>query len=146
MLTISTLMFEVIPNAEASEWVYSKLLPVIAEFESGNNDKKIGKAGEVSRYQLHPKVISDFRIIFGAGYSHTAIARWYAERCLVTTRSDLPSYYLNEYCNFYLAWNGGLTYYSKVCYHKRKVSKKMHDRAARFANLAAEMIDNKKKP
>jgi hypothetical protein len=111
------------------------LLEAIAMVESGPNDYAVGRAGEVSRYQLLPKVCGNTaraatiptpRPRSGWPPSHLdwLKATYKAERNFEASDRDLA-----------LMWRSGFTGYQKRGFDPAQMSAASKDRANRILNL-----------
>src|SRR6266850_799407 len=87
-------------------------LEAISMIESGNNDDAVGRAGEVSRYQIRPEVWRVFSQ--SSEYSNARVAASVAQQQL----NWLSKFYLErtgraaDDFDLYVMWNAGPTYYS----------------------------------
>ena len=115
-------------------------LEAISMIESGNNDAAVGRAGEVSRYQIRPHVWRQFSAPaerHATAYGDAAIAGAVAQRYL----DWLAKYYkegtgqsANDF-DLYVMWNAGAAYYRRVGFAKERVHPTVRARANRFVNL-----------
>src|SRR5438477_5322231 len=103
--------------------------------ESGNDDRGIGRAGEVSRYQIHPsvwKAYSDSREYQNPELSRqvarqhwTYLTNYFHERA---GRDPSPF-------DMYVLWNTRFGYYARKGFHPERLPAIVRDRAQRFVNL-----------
>lgn len=110
-------------------------LEAISMIETGDNDRAIGKAGEVSRYQLLPKTWRQYTS--ARNYADPAISSQIARQHLASLEANFRAQAGREPTDFecYVLWNAGLSYYAKVGFNARRVSSKIRERADRFVNL-----------
>jgi len=110
--------------------------------ESGNDDRGVGKAGEISRYQIHPSVwksYSDSR-----EYQNPDVALRVARR-----HWDYLSSYFRDKAgreptafDMYVLWNTRFGYYSRRGFDPARLSFTVRDRAQRFVNLLDRPVDS----
>ena len=110
-------------------------LEAISMIESGNNDFAIGGAGEVSRYQIKPRVwrfYTDLR-----AYENDKLSRWVAGQYLSSLEKAYEEGTGHAPSDFdlYVLWNAGLTYYKRIGFSTRRVHPVIRERAQRFVNL-----------
>ncbi len=130
LLLVGLLLFGVFPlQAGLSK------LEAISMLESGNNDRAIGGAGEVSRYQIMPRVwraytsartYDNVELSTLVAYRHLA----YLERVYRNATGREPSDF-----DRYVLWNAGPTYYARVRFSSARVHSVIRERALRFVNL-----------
>lgn len=115
-------------------------LEAISMIESGNNDQAIGGAGEVSRYQIMPRVWRSYTS--SRAYQNTEISTLIAQKHLEYLESVFKSRTGREPTDFdrYVLWNAGPTYYKRIGFAHRRVHPVIRERATRFVNLR-EMRD-----
>jgi hypothetical protein len=110
-------------------------LDALAMIETGNNDAVIGSAGEVSRYQIKPRVWREYSPSLAwrdAGVS-TQVAQGYL--------ADLEALFRKrtgrEATDFdlYVLWNAGPAYYARIDFSARRVGAIIRERANRYVNL-----------
>ena len=113
----------------------TKLFFALGMIESGNNDRGIGRAGEVSRFQIHPAV---WRL-----YSNSKDYR-NPEVSLPVARQHWN--YLTNYFrgkarrepapfDMYVLWNTNFGYYARKGFDPARLPAIVRDRAQRFVNL-----------
>ena len=110
-------------------------LEAISMIESGNDDAAVGSAGEVSRYQIRPRVWRQFSQ--SRAYDDARVAEWVARQYL-----DWLAAYLNQRAgrvaddfDLYMMWNAGPAYYSRIGFSRQRVHPVVRERAQRFVNL-----------
>jgi hypothetical protein len=110
-------------------------LEAISMIESGNNDDAVGRAGEVSRYQIRPQVWRQFNQ--SSEYTNLRVATSVAQQHL----NWLSKFYLErtgrtaEDFDLYVMWNAGPTYYSNIGFARERVRPLIRNRAQRYINL-----------
>jgi hypothetical protein len=104
--------------------------------ESGNDDRAVGRAGELSRYQIMPAVWNqysgsrrhqDVNVSTDVAQRHWAWLHQYFK-----TKTGRPP---TEF-DMYVLWNTRLVYYSEKGFDPARLQAVVRDRAQRFANLA----------
>ncbi len=110
-------------------------LEAISMIETGNNDTAVGGAGEVSRYQIMPKVWRQFTD--SRAYRNTELSTWVAGQYLAWLEGNFRRQAGREASDFdrYVLWNAGLAYYERVGFSAKRVHPVIRERAARFVNL-----------
>ena len=110
-------------------------LEAISLIESGGNDAAVGYAGEVSRYQILPKVwrtysrSQNYRNPWLSGEVARHHLRFLMTRFQQETGRDPRDF------DLYVMWNAGLNYYRKQGFDGSKVHRIIRERAERFVNL-----------
>ena len=110
-------------------------LEALSLIESGDNDRAIGEAGEVSRYQILPKVWRTYT------QSRDYRSRWTAGEVARRHMATLKSSFLSETgrspadFEVYVMWNAGLNYYRRAAFNPRRVHAVIRERAERYVNL-----------
>jgi hypothetical protein len=107
----------------------------LSQIETGNNDRAIGGAGEVSRYQIKPWI---WRQYSGSqAYSNRRISSRVAEQHLGELTAIFRKCTRREPTDFdlYVMWNAGPTYYHRIGFARSRVHPVIRERARRFANL-----------
>ena len=112
-----------------------KLFFALGMIESGNDDRGVGRAGEVSRYQIHPNVwknYSDSRDYQNADVSlQVARRHWnYLTNYFRDTAGRDPTPF-----DMYVLWNTRHGYYARNGFDPARISAVVRDRAQRFVNL-----------
>lgn len=114
-------------------------LRALGQIETGVDDKVIGKNGEVSRFQILPRVWKELGLFpftkinwqdpnKAAQVAELLIKRnelWFKE----STARKLDA------VDAYIMWNAGFSYYKKRGLEKKNVSKRVLERAKRYDNL-----------
>jgi hypothetical protein len=103
--------------------------------ETGNDDREIGGAGEVSRYQIKPSVWRQYSP--SHNYQNPAVSLevarqyWSAlyDRFKRQTRRS-PSDF-----DMYVLWNAGFSFYASRGFNPANLSAAERDRAQRYVNL-----------
>ena len=115
-------------------------LEAISMIESGNNDRAIGGAGEVSRYQIMPRVWKTYTS--SRAYQNTEVSRKIAQKHLAYLESLFQNKTGRPPSDFdrYVLWNAGPTYYARVGFAAARVHPVIRERARRYVNLR-EMPD-----
>ena len=110
-------------------------LEAISMIETGNNDRAIGRSGEVSRYQIKPHIWKNFSR--SRTYANPTVSRTVAEQYLNHLESLFRERTGREPNDFdrYVMWNAGPTYYQKIGFSARRVKPIIRERALRFVNL-----------
>lgn len=110
-------------------------LDALGMIESGNNDFAVGRAGEVSRYQIKPRVWHHYTEL--TSYEDRELAAWVAGRYLASLEEAFEKFAGRTPSDFdlYVLWNAGLSYYKGVGFSFGRVSPAIRDRAQRFVNL-----------
>jgi hypothetical protein len=117
------------PVAAYSASAQSRLFHALGQIESGENDRAIGSAGEVSRYQVRPELWRQFarsgEVPTCEPSARRVVTRIMAGRVAAHGRTVSPF-------EFYVLWNAPRQL-SKKC-----VSSVVRERASRFANLSRQ--------
>ncbi len=110
-------------------------LEAISMIETGNNDRAVGRAGEISRYQIKPIVWHYYTD--SSSYRDPRIAKWVAAQHLQELETTFRSKTGREPTDFdrYVLWNGGFTYYARLHFSPRSVKPVIRERAHRYVNL-----------
>ena len=103
--------------------------------ESGNNDWARGRAGEVSRYQLLPRVWRCYSR--SIAYQDPEVSVRVARQHLNYLEGWFRSQAGRPATDFelYVLWNAGPTYFAKKAFRAAAVHPIIRDRARRFVNL-----------
>jgi hypothetical protein len=111
------------------------VLEALSMIESGNNDRAVGRAGEVSRYQILPKVWRQYTQ--SRAYRDSTLAALVAEQHLQFLESRFRVHTGEKPSDFdqYVMWNAGVTYYKRAGFNPRRVHPIIRERANRFVNL-----------
>jgi hypothetical protein len=110
-------------------------LDAISQIESGDNDRAVGDAGEVSRFQILPRVWRHYSM--SRVYANPGLARHIAQQHLAHLETTFRMRAGREASDFdcYVLWNGGPTYYAKIGFRPERVHRIIQERARRFVNL-----------
>jgi len=121
-------------------------LDAIGMIESGDNDRAVGRAGEVSRYQILPQVWR--RYSESVAYASVEIATRVAREHLAFLESHFRRRTGREPTDFdcYVMWNGGLTYYARHGFRPDWVHPVIRERACRFVNLCQMELEDEGAP
>jgi len=110
-------------------------LEAISMIETGDNDSVRGRAGEVSRYQLMPRVWREYTN--STAYENSQVSAVVAQQHLdylegwFRQQAGRPP---SEF-EIYVLWNAGPTYYSRKHFSVAAVHPSIRERAERFVNL-----------
>ena len=103
--------------------------------ESGNDDRGIGPAGEISRFQIHPAVwkvytasreYQTLEVSLPVARQHWSSLRNYFREKTAREPSDFDMYVL---------WNTRYGYYARKSFDSSRLPAILRDRAQRFVNL-----------
>src|ERR1043166_1876976 len=110
-------------------------LEAISLIESGNNDRALGTAGEVSRYQLLPNVWSSYSD--SHSYANPQVAGEVARQHLDHLEAWFQAHVGRAPTDFeiYVLWNAGPAYYARKSFSAGSVNRLVRERAERFVNL-----------
>jgi len=110
-------------------------LDAISMIETGSDDKMVGRAGEVSRYQIMPRVWKQYSN--SEAYSDPAVSSQVAQRHVDWLESFFRNRAGREMTEFdlYVMWNAGPGYYARKNFSPAQVAPSVRDRAERYANL-----------
>lgn len=103
--------------------------------ESADNDRAVGQAGEVSRFQIKPHIWRQYSP--DPGYDNSDLARSVAQKLLADLEAEFRRRARREPTDFdrYVLWNAGPSYYARIGYSQARVKEVVRERAVRFANL-----------
>ena len=119
--------------------------------ETGNNDRAVGRAGEVSRYQIMPSVWKRYSSTLD--YRNPEVSTEVARQHWVYLHNYFKKKTQREPTDFdmYVLWNTHYGYYARKGFDPRRVHRVVRDRAQRFCNLvdlpanrAVESMDGKR--
>src|SRR5262249_16869603 len=110
-------------------------LEALGMIESGDNDKAVGRAGEISRYQIQPWIWR--RYDTSEEYENRHVARRVAQLHLTELERVFRRCAGRELSDFdlYVLWNAGPTYYASVGWRPARVNPIVRERANRYVNL-----------
>lgn len=110
-------------------------LEALSLIESGDNDAAVGRAGEVSRFQIMPHVWSHYsgsRAFRNSKVSTEVAARHLQE--LTTWFQQRTGRAASDF-DIYVLWNAGPTYYHRIGFKTSRVNRVISERARRYATL-----------
>jgi hypothetical protein len=121
-------------------------LEAISMIESGNNDHAVGGAGEVSRYQIKPRIWRTFTT--SRAYRNAGVSTWVAEQYLTWLEDHFRRRTGREPTDFdrYVLWNAGPVYYRRIGFAAERVHPTVKERARRFVNLRRMEVPAKTPP
>ena len=113
----------------------SKLFFALGMIESGNDDRGVGRAGEVSRYQIHPSVWKGYSSSTDYGNpevsAHVARQHWnYLTNYFRESAGREPTPF-----DMYVLWNTRFGHYAHKRFDPSRLSSIIRSRANRFVNL-----------
>ena len=119
----------------ASGWAGLSRLEAIGMIESGNNDRAVGRAGEVSRYQIKPSVWQQYSRT--PAYRNVTVSAQVAEKYLASLEANFRARTGRAPGDFdlYVLWNAGPAYYQRIGFSSGRVHRVIRERADRFVNL-----------
>jgi hypothetical protein len=130
----------VVPKAEAPVTGNSGVLDRRHQFalgmlETGNDDREIGGAGEVSRYQIMPSVWRRYSASRNFGNPQVSLA--VAQRHWATLYGAFKQQAGREPTDFdmYVLWNTHYGYYAARNFNPARLAPVVRDRAQRYVNL-----------
>ena len=117
-------------------------LEALSQIETGNDDRVVGGAGEVSRYQIKPWIWRQYSD--SEAYSNRRVSSQVAAQHLAGLTQIFRKCTRREPTDFdlYVLWNAGPTYYNRIGFAKSRVHPIIRERARRYANLR-EALDVK---
>ena len=106
--------------------------------ESGNDDRAVGSAGEISRFQIKKNIWSAHSS--SPNYCDQNEAWRIAEKVLTARIEDYHRHtgQLPAAFDIYVLWNAP-GQFQRVGYQKKRISRVVAERAERFANLVGEL-------
>lgn len=110
-------------------------LEALAMIESGNNDHAVGTFGEISRYQILPRVWRSYSPSWN--YNNPSQASEVAVRHLEFLEGNFRIRAGREPSDYdrYVLWNAGLAYYTRLGFNPERVAPIIRERANRYVNL-----------
>ena len=110
-------------------------LDAISMIETGNNDRAIGRAGEVSRYQILPEVWHQYSE--SIAYGNREISSTVAEKHMLYLETLFRARTGRDATDFdlYVLWNAGAGYYERAGFAADRVGRVIRERAQRYFNL-----------
>lgn len=135
----------VVPTAKASASVSQNVGDLderhqraLGMIETGNNDREIGGAGEVSRYQIMPSVWRHYSdsLNYRNPQESLAVARQHWAKLYATFKQQAH----REPTDFdmYVLWNTHYGYYSSRSFNPNRLAPSVRDRAQRYVNLVQD--------
>lgn len=106
--------------------------------ETGNNDREVGGAGEVSRYQILPSVWRQYSD--SENYRNPQVSLQVAQRHWTTLYTAFKRGAHREPTDFdmYVLWNTHYGYYANKHFNPDRVAPVVRDRAQRYVNLVQD--------
>jgi len=110
-------------------------LDAIAMIETGNNDSVIGSAGEISRYQIKPRIWREYSL--SRAWRDAGVSSQVAQEYLADLEATFRRRAGRDATDFdlYVLWNAGPAYYARIGYSARRVGAVIRERAERYVNL-----------
>ncbi len=124
-----------VPPAPSSCVLDARRLDALGMIETGNNDREIGGAGEVSRYQIHPAVWKEYSK--SKEYTNPEVSLQVARQhwaYLANYFKDKTGREPDDF-DMYVLWNTRFGYYAHKGFSQQQISHVVQDRAQRFVNL-----------
>ena len=122
------------PAVDSTE-LTSKLFFALGMIESGNDDRGIGPAGEVSRFQIHPAVWKSYST--STDYGNPEVSARVARQHWGFLTNYFRESAGREPTTFdmYVLWNTRFGHYARKGFEPARLSAVVRDRAHRFVNL-----------
>ena len=110
-------------------------IEALSMIETGDDDGAIGRAGEVSRFQIRPAVWRQYTQ--STAYNDSRIASIVAQKHLLYLAAIFRDHTGREAGDFdlYVLWNAGVGYYERLGFSADRVNRVIRDRAQRYFNL-----------
>ena len=110
-------------------------IDALGMIESGNNDAAVGSSGEVSRYQIKPRIWRGYSS--SRSWRDVRVAALVAQDYITELEDTFRKRARREPTDFdlYVLWNAGPAYYSRVGFARTRVDPAIRERAGRFVNL-----------
>lgn len=128
------------PNAKVSAASQIGVLDERRQFalgmiETGNDDREVGGAGEISRYQIMPVVWHQFSD--SQSYRNPSAAQAVARHLWAALYAQFKQQAHREPTDFdmYVLWNTRYGYYARKGFDPARLGPTVRDRAQRFVNL-----------
>src|SRR5277367_3705386 len=120
--------------ADAQPSLDPKRLDALGMIETGNDDREVGAAGEVSRYQIHPTVWKAYSAT--PNYQNPKAAIQVAQRHWAWLASYFKEKAGRQPDDFdmYVLWNTKFGYYASHSFLPGRLAAKVRSRAERFVN------------
>lgn len=131
---IESLMTEAREREDSLPLTTNRLF-ALGMIESGNDDRGVGPAGEVSRYQIHPAVWRAYSP--SRDYHEPEISLYVARQHWTYLTNYFRRKAGREPTDFdmYVLWNTRFGYYAGRSFDPRRLHSVVRDRARRFVNL-----------
>lgn len=134
---LPAVMAQSLPPTDSSKPVVlnDRRLFALGAIETGNNDNEIGRAGEVSRYQIMPSVWKHYSR--SSYYDDPQVSQTVARQHWSSLRASFKKQTGREPDNFdmYVLWNTCYGYYASKGFQPARLDPTVRDRAQRFVNL-----------
>lgn len=110
-------------------------LDALSMIETGNDDSAVGRAGEVSRFQIRPRIWRQYTQ--SRDYGNRRVASTVAQQHLTYLEEFFRARAGREATDFdiYVLWNAGPTYYERAGFLPERVNRAVRERAQRYLNL-----------
>src|SRR6266404_94970 len=110
-------------------------LDALSLIESGDNDSAVGRAGEVSRFQIKPEIWRHYTE--SRNFNNSQIAGLVANQHLLYLEGIFRTRTGREPTDFdvYVLWNAGASYYGRIGFSSDRVHHRISERADRYVNL-----------
>src|SRR5258706_7340232 len=110
-------------------------IEALGMIETGNDDEVVGRAGEVSRFQIRPDVWSQYSQ--STAYDSFRVASRVAQQHLHSLEDLFRTRAGREATDFdlYVLWNAGAGYYQRIGFIAARVAPLVRERAQRYSNL-----------
>lgn len=108
--------------------------------ETGNDDRGVGRAGEISRYQIHPVVWKAYST--SRDYQNPEVALEVARQHWVALSTYFKEKTAREPSDFdmYVLWNTRYGFYAGKGFDPRRLPRLVSVRAQRFVNLVNRKV------
>ena len=106
--------------------------------ETGNDDREVGGAGEVSRYQIMPSVWHHYSD--SQNYRNPHVSLTVAKQHWATLYAGFKQQAHREPTDFdmYVLWNTHYGYYASRHFNPNRLAPSVRDRAQRYVNLVQD--------
>jgi hypothetical protein len=133
-------------NAVVAQVPDSELVPdgrrllALAMIETGDNDREIGGAGEISRYQLSPAVWKSYTTSHDYEDPEVSLqVAWQHWSHLANYFNQKTGHEPDDF-DMYVLWNTRFGYYAHKGFSRHEISPVVRDRAERFVNLVNRKV------
>jgi len=122
-------------NVAGSPILDANRLFALGMIETGNDDRGVGRAGEISRYQIHPVVWRAYSK--SRDYQNPEAALEVARQHWAALSNYFKDKTAREPSDFdmYVLWNTRYGYYAGKGFDPQRLPRLVSDRAQRFVNL-----------